>query len=1219
MNDKVKVKENSETLASMQRLYKITTEIDALKPLNRFYDYYGIEGRNASDMLIGAIEVLGNENNSERFSQAAHSLREILYPLFALYDDKFRSKRKDKGASRQDILDILPQVFPEFDISKIQDIYSQLCSIAHHSHGSKNYSVQKLIMLIEEFVDLMLIITKPDKYRIGQLEDDSLVEDIMKKPPPQNHAGKKKLECLINKNLATRSYIFLKADERWLGWLYENGFLDVIIKDANEFDNTRYNISEMNYLIRMSQITPKNTTDILVRIIAEIPKDTIRYWVFMGILEICTKILPAQLSILLEAIYSTRWIPLFSDNRNSSFRSNRHSLSSFHFKSIFKILADAKYNEELLRLANKLLSVKNKNDTQKQNRYLQLGDDTFYYNDLAATGVFQSLLEIPNDYVENGFDLTTKVMQNIIKLSDKPSAEIAFPICNNSNFSSFDFFKLKIDSVGSWSNEDNQIRVGALIVYFARKLFDESSVSKEYARAYYEKHIGDFDNLNARLPDNQTMWRLRFFILSLAPNFFQDKLEKSFWRLFTVKHYYDISDGTEYTKALKKCFGYLSKDYQTSYVNKFLSYFSSVIGEAKYQEDITKEKKSDYITKEYHRYMVSPIISMIASHLTDEQKQEVKKIGLEIIPNCEPEPIAKIRPTITKFICGPISEELFAKLSISDIVAELCNEWSPEKLGAKYRIFDDDCFINEGGVSDLLRENMPERLQEYINEANSFFAPPKLDLFYTSAYLEGLGVTVIKFQDLAWKCNWVPVINLCSAIKDYYIRELRKEEAMKTSNYANNELLDRQGLILKMLYFLQSILSVRHDGSVIDLSKYNIKIFNLLKYFLMDSDPISEVITYPANNLSELALNANKIEPPYATPVKGIRGRAFVVLTSFIQMDIIMKRTYMSDDIKSKVKLLYKKVLNKEDTRAVMFLFGCYFNIIYSWDREFSLSNINLIFSVEDKNKHLYTAAWEGLLSGPFGEKMFFTNKIQGVYFRGMQLNGKDYPLQNHLRDPDELIAKRIAWAFVAYYEKFGFEHRLFQTFLKSDNIQRYSYFITHIGRAFISNNGASPEDKRKRDFIQNNPEVKKNFCKFWDWMLKNCKHKETFVEFDSWLSTGGNIFEDRWLASTLVKTVQKTNGNSSWYNLHLVVANLAKKFPILALQIIQLYFLGDGKNNDSGGLSYIDSSEWMPTIKEIYNNPALKTEVKIKADNLISELIEKRGNEFRLLKKFIK
>ena len=178
---------------------------------------------------------------------------------------------------------------------------------------------------------------------------------------------KEKLDALINLNLVTRTYVFLKADERWLDWFWDNDFLDVIIEEAKEFESTRYDLPEMDYLIRMSRVEPEKAADILVKLIAKMPKKEIRDLVFMDILEICAIMPAAQLSVILEAIYSTRWISLVSINRSST--------ASMHYKSIFKKLTAAKCSEESLRLAEEILAVKKKGKTKKQNRYLQSGDE----------------------------------------------------------------------------------------------------------------------------------------------------------------------------------------------------------------------------------------------------------------------------------------------------------------------------------------------------------------------------------------------------------------------------------------------------------------------------------------------------------------------------------------------------------------------------------------------------------------------------------------------------------------------------------------------------------------------------------------------------------------------------------------------------------------------------------------------------------------------------
>ena len=993
---------------------------------------------------------------------------------------------------------------------------------------------------------------------------------------------KEKLDALINLNLVTRTYVFLKADKRWLVWLYKNGFLDIIIEEAKEFESTRYDLPEMDYLIRMSRVEPEKAADILVKLIAKMPKKEIRDLVFMDILEICAIMPAAQLSVILEAIYSTRWISLVSINRSST--------ASMHYKSIFKKLTAAKCSEESLRLAEEILAVKKKGKTKKQNRYLQSGDDNFYFTDLAETGVFHALLSIPNDYVGQAFDLITKVMHKIIVLSDKSYAGRTFPICDNYDFIYFDFFELKMNSIERWRTQQNQIMIGALTVSLARKLFDEKSLSQADARIYYGKCIGDYNKSNARLPDTQAMWRLRLFILSLVPKFFQDKLEESFWRLFKDKYYYDISTGTEYIKALKRSFSYLSQDYQTSYVNEFLSYFATVISEAKSQEDITEEERKRNITKEMHIDIGSRILSMIKSYLTDEQNRKAEKIGLDITSNYKPETIAKIGPFRSITIRGPITYELFAKLSIPDIVAKLCDEWSMKQINVEHKILDDASLINEVGVSDLLEKDMPERLQEYINEAKRFFVPQELDLFYTSVYLLGLKTAISKIPSLAWTCDWGQVIELCTTIKDFDIQKSLKEKRIKTNYYKSTWESERKELFLKILDFLQSIFSVRHEKNIIDFSKYHTKILKLLDYFLVDE------------------------------AAHGIRGRAFEVLMHLINNDIAMKRDYMGEDIKLKIKSLYKKTLKKEDTRAVMFLFGRYLNVIYRWDAEWLLSNINLIFSKKKEKKHLFTAAWEGFLSGRWGKEMFFEKEMQPIYLRGMGLNRKDYPLQKHVRDPDELIGERIAWVFVIYYKKFRFKDSLFINFLESNNPIRYSQFISYIGKAFISNSEMFLNDKERKDFIQDNPEVKKRLCKLWDWMLSNCEHRKALIEFGTWLSPENKIFEDEWLVDRLLKTLEKIDGNLSGYKLLEVLTKLGHKFPEQVIEIIRLCLLGEV--DEVGGREftmYVESGKWVGLIENIYNSPKMDTELKEKANNLISDLIEKRGNVFRPLKKLVK
>ena len=163
--------------------------------IDEFYDCYGIRGSKASDMLEGVIEILYNSNNPERFFYAAHSLREILYPLLSENDGEFKHKRKNKDATYKEVQDIVTEKFPKFDIKETKDnmcsIYRNLTHIAHHSPWERDDHLQEFLAVMESFMNLMLDITRPDpaklkESQIKQLESDKLVESIIAKDPPKS-------------------------------------------------------------------------------------------------------------------------------------------------------------------------------------------------------------------------------------------------------------------------------------------------------------------------------------------------------------------------------------------------------------------------------------------------------------------------------------------------------------------------------------------------------------------------------------------------------------------------------------------------------------------------------------------------------------------------------------------------------------------------------------------------------------------------------------------------------------------------------------------------------------------------------------------------------------------------------------------------------------------------------------------------------------------------
>jgi len=92
------------------------------------------------------------QSNSDRIAQAAHSLREILYPLWS----------KDKEAALKTYGSVnIDKAF----IEKAGRVYGQLSNLAHHRHPSNNqdfssFTISDFQQLLAEFQRVMLDLLK---------------------------------------------------------------------------------------------------------------------------------------------------------------------------------------------------------------------------------------------------------------------------------------------------------------------------------------------------------------------------------------------------------------------------------------------------------------------------------------------------------------------------------------------------------------------------------------------------------------------------------------------------------------------------------------------------------------------------------------------------------------------------------------------------------------------------------------------------------------------------------------------------------------------------------------------------------------------------------------------------------------------------------------------------------------------------------------------------
>ena len=180
---------------------------------------------------------------------------------------------------------------------------------------------------------------------------------------------------LINVDLDARRYFFHRADERWLDWLWRNGFLDAI-KDENA-NPLAARKPELEYLLRMAEKRPDIVVDIMLA--TPITTDTRSQEVAYGFIRVCGSLPADQLARMVVKIRDERWIPLID-------AIYRHS--AFDSKEMLKTLAEANDFKSLLALAEAVLAVR-PSEELTDGRLVK--DNPFYLEYLARAGIFEPL------------------------------------------------------------------------------------------------------------------------------------------------------------------------------------------------------------------------------------------------------------------------------------------------------------------------------------------------------------------------------------------------------------------------------------------------------------------------------------------------------------------------------------------------------------------------------------------------------------------------------------------------------------------------------------------------------------------------------------------------------------------------------------------------------------------------------------------------------------
>lgn len=1143
-----------------------------------------------SDLFKGALYAMRPDNriNTDWMAQASHSLREIMYGVGTaktlkdklkenivsfLFSFKYfkkitiQVKEKIKPSRSEQLVKILgyyqEDIIAKDIAARLNYFHSIFTNIAHHSQegwkaGKIIGNLKKLGIIINGIADLddskfELLVENLQNIWVEsiprQIKIHKKVDEILSSPPQT--IDRKKLNILLSLNEDAKRYFFIKADETWLDWLWQNKLLDAIKeKTLNE---SIYRMPELDYLANVAAKSPKKVTDIILNV--ESDQDNFNIEVVSRFLWISSALPGEQIARLISKIKEENWVKLMNKSNNWGFE---------YEKMLEELVKIEDYNS-LLSLIDVILTVRSKEDIHDaSNEYII--DNPFYFNDLSQIKLFRILSEISEPYSEQALELATRKMKEIVFLPDKESENDIFEVGEQFFLSDIDFYELGVDRHGLHSYRDDVRNLAAVIKKLSEKVIGSQCGDGVKAIELYKKYIDS-------MPLSRSMWRLRLFVVSLCPQTFKNYIKEYLFKTFKYEKSLELVSGAEYEQLLKKCFDVLEQNDKDDYIAQIFAFFG----------DKTKEK--------YYKNHGLQILSCIKASLAPEKITEAESIFEgKILPDYNPQP--SMRQVISGSVSSkaPIDLTALSSMTIEDIVIKLKDKWSPKNLDEMDKIKDFLNPLNAEGMGALMQQDISGRFIQYIENAPLFFDRNNLDEHYTYAYLQGV-YNILRENKYPADVNYENLIILIETIIASS-KEDKFEIKKRDRDMYNAWLANWDAVFNSASDVLKELLGENKSVDLIAFLPLRYRLLDIINNFLLFSDPDLE------DNTRENGAD------PFGTAINSVRGKAFQALTLFTYKDD--KKFAKEDKIKisKDVKDIYEDILDKEDTYAVMFEYGHYLAPFYYRDREWAKEMFKKIFPQEPEKHNLLIASLEGYFCNNLYGELF--DDLADIYNLAIEMTPEQYTKRRYFKDIDEGLATHLALAFT-HFPTFTSEQPLFNLFWAKPNSKRKKEFVSFIGRHIIT------KEKAKDHITKSKINVEK-IKNFWDWAIMNVDDKEALSGFGYWMNTEQDVLEKVWVAERSYKTLEKSGGLIEWeYGLMKSIVGLATVAPDNTLKILQAYLDSRYISKSLDGFRhsiYVDR-ELFDVFKILYKNPSTKDSTY----QLINELLPVGNGMFWKLK----
>ncbi len=1174
---------------------RIAAYIDGLNAILKMY------GVKPSTFLDGATFLCNPyiNHNPDWIAQSAHSFREIGYLLSGAPTQKrgwrgnflIRTFPILKRLQRFSVIkrskraeEIISMYVEEAEAVKLANRFTEIthvfAQISHHysKRGNEKDAMKRLVKLgIAKETDttltetIFLDLAKKFLSTITETISANITIhkriDLFCEGLKEDKADKNHLAFLLASTSDARKYFFAVVPTTSMDWLWKNGFLEIIKEKSDDLNQLRYLTPELDYLTRVAESDPKKVVDFMLSFdtTAKPNLETIDRFLWIS-----TKLPSKELMRIIPVIKDKKWAEILGDKNHWG----------FGYKQMFDTLsASTEYKyKSILMLAESILLVRSKENSTK-NAFGSV-DNPFYFSDLHYSEVFERLTEIKGTNEESVLKLATNTLADIVVLSGEKEDEV-FSIGDIFSLFDVNFFNLSIDHERHLSSRDDVRDLSAIAKIFIDRLISKNRNKPDEIRRLYNAYV-------LPLPDARTMWRFRLYVWSLAPEVFQDELKNAFFRgLESEKTLWPITGGAEYEEALIRGFSILSESERQDYIHRAFELFEGMDREYPYG---------------------FAILSSIYEFLSDDDKKRAEILYKHPLKeNFQPEPsLGRARAGTIVPQTPPDSEDEWGK-TVPEIVNILKTKWTPANLQKMDTGRDFLRPISAEGVSDSLVKKIKERLPEYVNSATLFFDRDKLDSHYTYNFLRGICNAIRADRGAVVSIDWSPIIKLGNVIIES--GESKSFERKRSEGEKFDAWLFSWSEVLSSLAdLLQELLKNTDGKSLVDFTSHRTDLLEIIEFLLSypNPEPADEKIETAKMKTKSPGEDEYQVSDPLSMAINTTRGRAFETFVYFVEQDGKKFPKDAKSKISEDVRKIYEKILSKENTRAIMFLFGHYIAFFYYRDTEWTEKYIfQKIFTNDSDKIDLYLASWEGYLTSSLYDELF--KKLQSEYSRAIALDSSTYTKRRYRTNLDEALATHIALAYV-HFKDFDFNSVIYKEFWGKPNTKRWGELISFMGRSVISRD-------RPKEWLHEHPEVAvKKLEAFWDWALDNCSDKEALQEFGFWMQTKYEIFDPIWLADHIDRTLEKTNGNIDW-EIGFIdsLPTLVKVAPEKTMSSLRRHLIDGSILKEARGYIRVDSN-LIDVLRILYSNPLTKGGTY----KLINELLPIGGGQFWELKKVL-